>query len=71
MARQTLVEAQEAANAAQKAAALATEKVTEALALMSGSPARQGKKMLSFWVEPEVSVQLRIASVRMSRSVHG
>ena len=33
------------------------------------SPARQGKKAIAFWVDPAVSVQLRIASATMGRSV--
>jgi hypothetical protein len=33
------------------------------------SPARQGKKAIAFWVEPEVSTQLRVAAVNMDRSL--
>lgn len=32
-------------------------------------PARQGKKAVSFWVDPAASDQLRIASVTQRRSV--
>jgi hypothetical protein len=33
------------------------------------APARRGKKAIAFWVDPGASTQLRIAAVRMSRSV--
>jgi hypothetical protein len=32
-------------------------------------PARQGKKAVSFWVDPAASDQLRIASINQRRSV--
>ena len=32
-------------------------------------PARQGKKAVSFWVDPAAATQLRVASANMGRSV--
>lgn len=33
------------------------------------SPARQGKKAIAFWVNPDASLQLRMAGVTMNRSL--
>ena len=42
---------------------------TEARTEAKRPPARQGKKAVSFWVDPAAATQLRVASAQMGRSV--